>query len=703
MDVRPHETFFTGGLVLLQVSAFALPGASLPRSAGGLGERMGGGSGGKWKRCEKGTTTHGSLLEEDRVAEEVSGALALSTAAERYRRGVLTMMVVPVEDVRWMAAKSGKTSWCVHALLLYGMRRAIYGLRKTAGTSLTQRMRTGRTMKRFFLALLLSHGLASLQAQVNLIAVNGRVWTGNPKQPEAEAFAVSGDRIVAVGSTAEIRGLAGAGTKVLDLAGRRTVPGFNDAHVHFFWGGQSLASVQLRDVTSRQQFVERIGAYARTRPAGEWIVVGNWDEQRWSPVELPTHEWIDAVTPNNPVWVNRSDAHMMLANALAMKLAGVTRDTRDMEGGVIGRDAAGNPTGIFKDAAKDLVERVIPPPSDAQVDEALLAAQRYALDAGVTSVQDMGFTGAKAADMQALIVRGYQRLMRRGLWKVRVSARFPLDHYRRLADLGLMTNFGDETLVVGSVKAFADGSLGSGTAWFFAPFNDAPGSSGMPTEQLGHPEKMFADMQGADRAGLHIATHAIGDRANATILDMYERLEREDGPADRRLRIEHAQHLRPEDIPRFARLGVIASVQPYHAIDDGRWAERRIGHERARSTYAFRSLLDAGAVLAFGSDWFVAPMNPMEGIYAATTRRTLDGKNPGGWIPEQKISVEQAVHAYTVGSAYAESQDDIKGSIAPGKLADFVVLSQDIFHLDPVAIEQVKVEIAAVGGQLVKQ
>ncbi len=558
-------------------------------------------------------------------------------------------------------------------------------------------------MKLLFFAMLVGASLASLRAQVSLVAVNGHVWTENPNQPEAEAFAVSGRKIVAVGSTAKIRQLAGAETKVLDLAGRRVVPGFNDAHVHFFWGGQSLASVQLRDVTSKQQFVQRIAEYARTRPAGEWIVVGNWDEQRWSPVELPTHEWIDAVTPNNPVWVNRSDAHMMLANALAMKLAGVTKATPDVQGGVIVRDAAGDPTGIFKDGAKDLVERVIPAPSDAQVDEALLAAQKSALDVGVTSVQDMGFTGAKAADMQALIVRGYQRLMARGLWKVRVSARFPLDHFERLADLGLMTNFGGDTLVVGSVKAFADGSLGSGTAWFFQPFNDAPNSSGMPTDQLAHPDKMFADMQGADRAGLHIATHAIGDRANATILDMYERLEKEDGPADRRLRIEHAQHLRPEDIPRFGQLHVIASVQPYHAIDDGRWAERRIGHQRALSTYAFKSLLDAGAVLAFGSDWFVAPINPMEEIYAATTRRTLDGKNPNGWIPEQKVTVQQAVHAYTVGSAYAESQDDIKGSIAPGKLADFVVLSQDIFHIDPVAIEQVKAEVTAVGGELVRQ
>jgi predicted amidohydrolase YtcJ len=337
------------------------------------------------------------------------------------------------------------------------------------------------------------------------------------------------------------------------------------------------------------------------------------------------------------------------------------------------------------------------------VDAALLAAQAYALDNGVTSVQDMGFTGSKAADLQALVVRGYQRLLAEGKWKVRVSARFPLDHYQRLAQLGLMTNFGNDTLVIGSLKAFADGSLGSGTAWFFEPFDDAPGNSGLPTEQLAHVDQFYSDLKAADRAGMHVTVHAIGDRANKTILDLYQRLEQEDGPSDRRLRIEHAQHLRPEDIPRFAQLHVIASVQPYHCIDDGRWAEKRIGHKRAETTYAFKSLLEDGAILAFGSDWFVAPMDPMATIYAATTRRTLDGKNPGGWIPEQKITVAQSVHAYTVGSAYAESQDDIKGSIEVGKLADFAVLSQDIFHMDPVEIAQVKVVLAAVGGEIVKQ
>ena len=555
------------------------------------------------------------------------------------------------------------------------------------------------------LAILFLCGIPWLpvHAQVDLVAVHGKVWTEDPQRPNAEAIAVSGHRIVAVGTDAQVMKLAGSQTRLLDLKGRRVVPGFNDAHVHFFWGGQGLASVQLTDAHSGQEFADRIAAFAKTRPAGEWIVDGNWDEQKWSPVQLPSHEQIDAVTPNNPVWVQRSDGHMTLANALAMKLAGITKDTPDVPGGFIGRDKDGNPTGIFKDAAKDLVERVIPPPSDAQVDAALLAAQKYALDNGVTSVQDMGFTGSHGADLQALVLRGYQRLMAEGKWKVRVSARFPLDEGARLRNLGIMTNFGDDTLVIGSLKAFADGSLGSATAWFVQPFDDQPTNSGMPSEQLSHPEEFFAKLQAADKAGNHIATHAIGDRANKTVLDLYERLEKEDGPVDRRLRIEHAQHLRREDIARFASLHVIASVQPYHCIDDGRWAETRIGHERASTTYAFRSLVDAGAVLALGTDWFVAPMNPMVTIYAATTRRTLDGKHPEGWFPEQKLTVAQSVHAYTVGSAFAESQDDIKGSLAPGKLADFDVLSDDIFHLDPVAIENVKIVATVLGGEIVRQ
>jgi predicted amidohydrolase YtcJ len=266
-----------------------------------------------------------------------------------------------------------------------------------------------------------------------------------------------------------------------------------------------------------------------------------------------------------------------------------------------------------------------------------------------------------------------------------------------------MADFGSEKLQMGALKSFADGSLGSTTAWFYEPYSDAPATSGIPSPELLHPEEMYAQMRDADKAGLQIAVHAIGDRAIRTILDMFEKLETEDGVSDRRLRIEHAQHLSPADIPRFAKLRVVASMQPYHAIDDGRWADKRIGPRRVKTTYAFRSLLDAGAVLAFGSDWFVAPMNPLAGIYAATTRRTLDGKNPDGWVPQEKISVAEAVHAYTVGSAYASLEDRVKGSIEPGKLADLSVLSDDIFHMNPVEIENAKVNITIFDGKVIFQ
>jgi len=392
---------------------------------------------------------------------------------------------------------------------------------------------------------------------------------------------------------------------------------------------------------------------------------------------------------------------MCLANALAMELAGVDKNTKDVPGGIIVRDADGNPTGIFKDVAKSLIERAQPHPSMEHILSALKAAQDYATENGVTSVQDMGVFTAQGVDTMADVIRGYQTLEKRGELHVRVSTHLPLVDWKRLASVGIMADFGTEKLQVGALKSFADGSLGSTTAWFFEPYSDAPNTSGIPSPELLHPDKMYEEMRKADKAGLQLAVHAIGDRAIRAILDMFERLEREEGISDRRLRIEHAQHLSPADIPRFAKLQVIASVQPYHAIDDGRWADKRVGPERVNTTYAFRSLLDSGAVLAFGSDWFVAPMNPLVGIYAAATRRTLDGKHPNGWVPQQKISVAEAVHAYTMGSAYASLEDGIKGSIEPGKLADLAVLSDDIFHVDLVEIQNAKIQMTIFNGKII--
>jgi predicted amidohydrolase YtcJ len=539
------------------------------------------------------------------------------------------------------------------------------------------------------------------QAGIDLILFNGKIWTENPAQPEVEAIAISDQQVVAIGSCTEISALKTGETKLLDLQGRRVVPGFNDAHVHFFYGGASLASVQLRSTKSQQEFRDRIANFARSRPKGEWILLGEWDPQAWTPPVLPTHKLIDEVTPDHPVFVNRVDAHTMLANALAMKLAGVDRHTPDVPGGVIGRDAQGNPTGIFIDAAKSLIERVIPPPTIQQMTGALLEAQKHAFKFGVTSVQDMGFVGPLASESSSDLFRAYQVLQKRGELKIRTSLHTPLLQWKKLANLGVVAPFGNNTLQIGGLKGFSDGSLGSSTAWFLEPYTDDRSSCGGPSDELTNPEEMFANMLAGDAAGLQLVIHAIGDRANRIILDFFQRIARCNGERDRRFRIEHAQHVQQSDIPLFSKQQVVASMQPYHCIDDGRWACGRIGKERSKDAWVLRSLLDDGATLAFGSDWWVAPIDPLAGIYAAVTRRPLDGTHPEGWGPEQKISVAQAVHAYTVGSAYASFQDHIKGSLQPGKLADLTVLSQDIFSIEPADIAHTRTDITILGGEIV--
>lgn len=550
-------------------------------------------------------------------------------------------------------------------------------------------------MKLFWAVILLLGGAMGAKAQpgADLVLLNGRIWTGSAAQPEAEAVACLGGKIAAVGGTAEIRRWIGPRTRVIDLQGKRLVPGFNDAHVHFVDGGQGLASVQLRDAPTEREFRDRIARFAARLAPGRWILNGNWDHENWTPARLPTRQLIDEGTANNPVFINRLDGHMALANTAALKLAGVTRETADPPGGTIVRDARGEPTGVLKDAAMNLVYRVIPDPTEDELIEAIKAAMRYAAENGVTSVQDMSASPT--------VLAAYQRLLDRGELTVRIYAHQPLANWDRLAKVGVRAGFGGDKLRIGGLKGFADGSLGSTTALFFDPYLDEPETRGLPSDEMIPESKMLANILAADRAGLQIAIHAIGDRANKTILDMFARAERENGARDRRFRIEHAQHLRKEEIAEFGRRRVIASMQPYHAIDDGRWAENRIGPERARGTYAFRSLLDGGATLAFGSDWFVAPMEPLMGIYAAVTRRTLDEKRPGGWVPEEKISVAEAVRAFTYGSAYAAFEEKIKGAIEPGKLADMAVLSENIFAIDPVQIRQVKVVMTIFDGRVV--
>jgi predicted amidohydrolase YtcJ len=530
-----------------------------------------------------------------------------------------------------------------------------------------------------------------------LIIVNARVRTMDTTKPTSEAVAIYGNRILAVGSNSEIRKLAGLGTEVIDARGKLVLPGFNDAHVHFLGGGFQLSSVDLRDANTPKEFADRIAAFANKLPPGRWITGGDWDHERWPGVDgkapLPTKELIDAVTPNTPVFVSRLDGHMALANSLALKLAGITKDTADPDGGLIVRDPkTGEPTGVLKDAGMSPVWKVVP---DATFEEKLAAAKaatEHAARLGVTSVQDMSAGND---------VGVYQTLLEKGELKTRIYAVSPLPAWERLARTGVRAHFGNEMLRIGGLKGFADGSLGSTTAFFYEPYLDAPETRGLAGDEMFPEGAMLERVRQADRAGLQVMIHAIGDRANEQILNIFATVKGENGERDRRFRIEHAQHLRRQDIPRFASEKVIASMQPYHAIDDGRWAEKRIGHERAKTTYAFRSLLDSRVMLAFGTDWTVAPLDPMLSVYAAVTRRTLDGKNPDGWIPEQKISVDEAVRAYTVGSAYAEFQEQNKGTITAGKLADIVMLSEDIFSIDPREIERVKVVLTIMDGRVV--
>jgi predicted amidohydrolase YtcJ len=522
----------------------------------------------------------------------------------------------------------------------------------------------------------------------SLAIVNARVWTGDAKRPWADAVAVTGERISAVGSSAEIRKLASPLTRIVDAGGMMLVPGFIDSHVHFMSGGFGLTSVQLRDAKTKEEFVRRIKAHAATLPAGAWMLEGNWDHLNWGG-ELPRKDWIDSVTPNTPVFIQRLDGHMSLANSLALRAAGVAAQTKDIEGGAIVRDERGEPTGILKDNATSLVDRVIPDAPPSEEDRALAAAMRFVAEQGVTSVVNMG-------TWHDLTV--FERAHRAGRLRTRIYGVVPLATWQQLRDTVAAHGRGDEWLHIGGLKGFVDGSLGSHTAAMLAPFSDTPNDVGLFVTP---PDSLYAWTKGADAAGLHVIIHAIGDRANRTLLDIYERVQHENGARDRRFRIEHAQHLAPPEIPRFGRLGVIASMQPYHAIDDGRWAERFIGSERAKGTYAFRSLLDAKARLAFGSDWFVAPPTPLEGIYAATARRTLDGAHPGGWVPEQKIGVEEALRAYTSGAAYAEYMEAEKGMLSRGMLADMVLIDRDLTRIPPETIRDARVVKSIVGGRIV--
>lgn len=522
----------------------------------------------------------------------------------------------------------------------------------------------------------------------SLVVTGAKIWTGDPDMPWAEAIASRGEIILAVGSAEVIAPYIGEDTEIISVAGSMLVPGFIDTHVHFIRGGSGLASVQLRDAATPEEFTRRIGEFASGLEPGEWILNGTWDHQNWGG-ELPRHDWIDAVTPDNPVWIDRLDGHMAVANSLALKLAGVDADTADIDGGEVVRDNEGAPTGILKDNAMTLVLSAIPPSSDSQLDRQVNAAMMHVAGNGVTSVHDM-------ADRISL--DAYRRAQSRGELITRIYSVMPLSNWQQLRDEVAKNGRGDHWLKIGGLKGFMDGSLGSHTAAFLEPFTDAPEERGFLINRLSDMREWITN---ADAAGLHVMVHAIGDSAIRDLLDIYLDVQEENGDRDRRFRIEHAQHIHPQDLPRFVIQDVVASMQPYHAIDDGRWADQVIGTERAKTTYAFRSLMDQGGHVSFGSDWFVAPATPLDGIYAAVTRRTLDDENPNGWVADQKITVEQALRAYTYEAAYASFEEDDKGTLKAGMLADFVLLDRVLTDIAADEIRDAKVLRTVVGGRVV--
>ncbi len=536
-----------------------------------------------------------------------------------------------------------------------------------------------------------SHTASSQPSPADLLILNAHVWTVDDALPEAQAVAVRGERIVYVGTDDGARTLAGPATKTIDAKGRLLLPGFQDNHTHFISGGEEVGQLDLKDAATHEEFGRRIAAYAKTKQPGEWITGGNWDHDKFPNGELPTAELIDKYCPDLPVFVNRFDGHMACANSRALKLAGVTAAMADPVGGTIVRKPGGRePAGVLKDAAMDPVWKAVPDPTPDQRAASARKAFAEARRLGLTTIQDM--IGGRG-NLQA-----YETVRAEGGMTARIYGRWPIQDWEWLAKRTKERGFGDDLFTIRSLKGYADGSIGSSTAYFFRPYADDPKNFGLPSDHL---DKLPAWCLGADAAGLQISIHAIGDRGIYEILDIIERLERTNGPRDRRPRIEHDQHPHPRDIPRHVKLGAIACVQPYHCIDDGRFVEKRIGYRRCQTTYPFRSFLDAGARMCFGTDWPVAPLDPILGLDAAVNRRTLDGKNPDGWFPEQKITVAEAIRAYTLENAFAAYAEAKTGSITVGKYADLVLLDKDLLKINPKEIPGTKVEVTVLGGKVV--
>jgi predicted amidohydrolase YtcJ len=533
----------------------------------------------------------------------------------------------------------------------------------------------------------------------DMVLVNGRVFLADSAGTVVQALAVRGGTVVAAGSDAEVRRWAGSGTEVVDLQGRLVTPGFNDAHVHFGAGGVGLLNVQLLGTTSLAEIERRVAAAAAQVQPGEWILGRGWDHTRLPASELgaggwPTREILDRAAPNNPVLLTRVDGHTSWANAAALRIAGIDRNTANPAGGEVVRDARGEATGILKESAEALVARHVPEPSLVQTRRGIRAALELAARTGVTSVQ---------SDVTPLHVQVYRELAAADSLTVRVYGWYPLEArvIQQLRQQGVAAHTGDEWVRLGMVKGYTDGTLGSRTAYMLEPFADDHAVHGLPQYTDAQLDSLVT---AADAAGLQVILHAIGDAANRQALNAFERAAAANGPRARRHRIEHAQVVDAADLPRFRRLGVIASMQPTHATSDMRWAETRIGHPRAvEGAYAWRSLLDAGATVVFGTDFPVEPLPPVEGIYSAVTRQSREepGTPPGGWLPAQRLSREEAIRLYTAASAYGEWEEARKGTLRPGMMADLVVWDRDLLTVPEAEILRAEPVLTVVGGRTV--
>ena len=560
------------------------------------------------------------------------------------------------------------------------------------------------------LVLALATSLMAQPPPADLVLLNASVYTVDPDRAKAGAVAVFRDRIVAVGSNSEIRPRIGRSTRIVDLEGRFVLPGFVDNHTHFAQAGALLLGANLLRVHDEEGLRNEIGAVAKRLPEGSWIVGGDWGAyEAWEEGSsgegsaavaerfVPNRHMIDDISGSHPVLIRRFDRSVYLANGIALQKAGITTQTPDPADGTIERDANGEPSGVLTGTAVELVEAVV----GEKPWEQRLAESRRALEElrryGVTSIHDI----TRREQM-----RIYQELYRNGELSVRVWARPTLDMVEHLAAVGIETGFGNDMLKIGGLKGFVDGIMGNSSALFYEPYDHDPENSGKLRDMMYPEGNMLRLIREADRAHLVPNVHAIGDKAIAMLLEMYETVIEENPPWDRRFRIIHSQVVGPDDFSTYGKLGIVAEVQPYHAIDDMRWMEERIGKERSRGAYAFKSLQMGGARLCFGTDWpgtnaAYYPANPLLGIYAAVTRKTLTGEPSGGWFPSQLLTVSEAIEAYTMGSAWAAYEEEDKGSITPGKLADLAVLSEDITSIPHAEIKDVDVVMTILGGKII--